>query len=130
MVMTGNRKLYRSRHGEFMGVCQGFADWRELPVGPIRLLVIVIALSTGIFPILTLYILAGIFMPLEPTDREFFSRDFEEDVRGRYRKNRHHTVHDIKEEFDNLKQKVSQMEDEVFDKEKEWDKKFHSTDKR
>jgi phage shock protein C len=126
--MGGTGRLYRSRHGEFMGVCQGLADWRELPVGPIRLLVIVLAFSTGIFPILILYILAGMFMPLEPTGRDFSSRDFDEDIRGSYRKNQHHTVHDIKDEFDNLKQKVSQMEDEVFDKEKEWDKKFHSSD--
>lgn len=109
-----------------MGVCQGIADWRELPVGPIRLLVIVLALSTGIFPILTLYIVAGIFMPLEPADGGFRHRDYD-DIRGRYRENRHHTVHDIKEEFENLKRKVSDMEDDVFDKEKEWDSKFHST---
>jgi phage shock protein C len=126
-MMTRTNRIYRSRHGELLGVCQGIADWRELPVGPIRLLIIVLAVSTGIFPILILYILAGIFMPLEPAHGGFKYKDYGEDIRGKYRENRHHTVHDVKEEFDNLKERVSKMEDDVFDKEKEWDSKFHSS---
>lgn len=123
-----DHRLYRSRHGELMGVCQGIADWRDLPAGPIRLLLIIIAVSTGIFPVLVIYILAGLFMPLEPTEAEYRDRHFKEDIKDRYREDRRHTVNDIKEEFDNLKEKVSHMEDDVFNKEREWDKKFHSSD--
>lgn len=111
-----------------LGVCQGLADWRELPVGPIRLLLIVIAVSTAIFPVLVIYIAVGILLPLEPAGRGFGSMDFEEDIKDRYRQNRHHTVHDIKTEFEDLKEKVSRMENDVFDKEKEWDDKFHSAE--
>jgi phage shock protein C len=123
----GDQKIYRSRHGELMGVCQGIADWRDLPVGPIRLLLIVLALSTAVVPVLILYIIAGMLMPLEPKGHTFSTRDFNDDIRGRYKENRHHTVHDIKEEFDDLKGRVSDMEDDVFNKEKEWDSKFHSS---
>lgn len=111
-----------------MGVCQGIADWRDLPVGPIRLLLIIIAVSTGVFPVLVIYILAGLIMPLEPTEREYRDRYSKDDIKDRYREDRRHTVNDIKEEFEDLKEKVSNMEDDVFNKEREWDKKFHSSD--
>ncbi len=118
-----------------LGVCQGIADWRDLPVGPIRLLFIIIAVSTAIFPALLVYIAAGFILPLAPTDSErrearggFWGRQSREDFKDSFKKDRHHTVNDIKEEFDDLKEKVSKMENDVFDKEKEWDSKFHSTD--
>jgi phage shock protein PspC (stress-responsive transcriptional regulator) len=44
------KKLYRSKHGEVFGVCQGIADWRDLPVGPVRLIVLLAIVFTGIFP--------------------------------------------------------------------------------
>ncbi|MDR1626496.1 MAG: PspC domain-containing protein, partial [Spirochaetia bacterium] len=31
-----NTKWYRSRHGIIFGVCQGFAEWKDLSVGMIR----------------------------------------------------------------------------------------------
>ncbi|MGM0431182.1 MAG: PspC domain-containing protein [Spirochaetota bacterium] len=124
--MTRTNRIYRSRHGELLGVCQGIADWRELPVGPIRLLLIILALSTAVVPILIIYVLAGILMPLEPAEGGFKAGEYDEDIRGKYRENRHHTVHDIKREFDDLKEKVTNMEDDVFDREKEWDNKFRS----
>ncbi len=133
--MPYGRKLYRSRHGELLGVCQGIADWRELPVGPIRLLVIIIAVSTAVVPVLAIYIAAGFLLPLEPTGQQrrearggFWGRQSREEFKDSFRKDRHHTVHDIKDEFEDLKEKVSKMEADVFDKEKEWDNKFHSSD--
>lgn len=125
--MTYSRRIYRSRHGELLGVCQGIADWRELPVGPIRLLMIIIAISTAVFPVLLIYIIAGILLPLEPEGSGFKNMNSKKDFKERYKSSKHHTVHDIKEEFDNLKERVSKMEDDVFDKEKEWDNKFHSS---
>lgn len=60
------RKLYRSRDGVLFGVCQGFADWRELPVGPVRLIVILIAMFTAVVPVLLIYFALAVFLPLEP----------------------------------------------------------------
>ncbi len=122
------KMFYRSRHGEILGVCQGLADWRELPVGPVRLLLIVIAVSTGIFPVLILYIIAGILLPLEPSHRDFSDMEHDEDIKDHYHRNQHHTVNDIKDKFDDLKERVSKMEDDVFDREKDWDQKFDSSE--
>ncbi len=121
---NGNR-LYRSRKGEVFGVCQGIADWKDLPVGPIRLAVILLALSTGFAPIIIIYLLAALVVPAEPEGR---FRDYEEDISSRYRETRSSTVNDLKREFDNLKRKVTGMEGKIFDeqqdKEKEWERRF------
>ena len=59
-------KLYRSRSGIIFGVCQGFADWRELPVGMVRLVFLLTLIFTGFFPVILIYFGLAIFLPLEP----------------------------------------------------------------
>lgn len=126
-------KLYRSRKGEIFGVCKGLSNWAELPVGPIRLAVILIAVFSGFVPVLVIYVLAALFLPVEPLYRSGFGKkgtadEFEEDFRKEYRDNRKRTVHDLKDEFEKLKRKVAGMEDDVLheqDKESDWDSRFN-----
>ncbi len=124
----GNR-LYRARKGEVFGVCQGIAQWRDLPVDPIRLAVILLAVFTGFVPVLVIYLLLALILPVEPEGRQ--SRRFydeEEDISSSHRKHRGRTMDDLKQEFENLKQKVSGMEGKVFDEEKDkeqqWEERF------
>jgi phage shock protein C len=131
MIMAVRGKLYRARNGEVFGVCKGLAKWAELSVGPIRLAVILLAVFTGFMPIIVIYLLAAIFLPVEPLYRSKFSDDddenYREDFKNEYRENRRRTVHDLKDEFDKLKQKVAGMEDDVLrgkDKESDWDNRF------
>lgn len=56
------RRLRRSRNGLLLGVCQGFADWLEIPTWPIRIAVIIAFIVSGFFPIGVLYLGAAIFM--------------------------------------------------------------------
>ena len=130
MAMRG--KLYRARNGEIFGVCKGIAKWAELPVGPVRLAVILLAVFSGFVPVLAIYVLAAIFLPVEPLYKSKFengfSEDFKDDFKKEYRENRKRTVHDIKDEFDKLKRKVAGMEDDVLhtqDKEEDWDTRFN-----
>lgn len=132
MIMASRGKLYRARNSEVFGVCKGVANWAELPVGPIRLGVILLAIFSGFFPVLAVYILLAIFLPVEPLYKSHFSdRDeegFKEDFKREYRENRKRTVHDIKDEFEKLKRKVAGMEDDILhdqDKEKDWDSRFN-----
>jgi phage shock protein C len=60
--------LYRSRHGLIFGVCQGIADWRELPVWVIRLGLIVLMILTAVVPFIVGYLVAGVVIPLEPPE--------------------------------------------------------------
>ena len=123
-------RLYRSRNGMMFGVCQGIAEWRDLPVGYIRLGVIIAFTMTGFFPVGLLYLAAGFFLPVEP--RQGKSDYYKRDARGRrdYRresrkdKSRGFSFDDIKEEFDDLSSRVNRMEDEVIDKEKDWENRF------
>ena len=78
-MMAGytRRGLYRSRKGEIFGVCQGIAEWRDLPVGPIRLAMILLAVFTGFAPMIIIYLLAALVLPLEPkgADRRYSGWD-------------------------------------------------------
>jgi len=49
------KRLYRSRKGQIFGVCQGIADWRDLPVDTLRVIVALAILVTGVFPGLVIY---------------------------------------------------------------------------
>ena len=130
--MAKRGKLYRARNGEIFGVCKGIAKWAELPVGSVQLAVILLAIFSGFVPVLSIYILAAIFLPVEPLYKskfeDGFSEDFREDFKKEYRENRKRTVHDLKDEFEKLKRKVAGMEDDVLhtqDKEEDWDNRFN-----
>lgn len=45
------KRLYRSRHGEMLGVCAGIAEWRDYPVDTIRLIFILVSVFTAIAPV-------------------------------------------------------------------------------
>ncbi len=109
-----SRRLYRSRNGMLLGICQGLADWKDMPVSVVRLIFIIICLATAVAPCVIIYLLAGFIIPLEP--------------RGGYRReSRRSTMDDIKDQFDDLKDRVNKMEDEATgDKENDWDRRFHN----
>ncbi|MDC7239769.1 MAG: PspC domain-containing protein [Spirochaetales bacterium] len=110
MMAERTRRLYRSRDGKVMGVCQGIADWMGVQAGYVRLVVVLAFLITGFFPVGVAYIAAGIFLPEEPAG---FG---EEPRRDRY--------DNIRRDFNDLKDKVKNMEERVFDKERDWDDRF------
>ena len=60
------KRLYRSRDGLLFGVCRGIAEWKDLPVGWVRFFTILAFMSTGFFPVGLIYLLAGLFLPIEP----------------------------------------------------------------
>lgn len=111
---SGSRKLYRSRRGVILGVCQGFADWAEISVGMVRLIAVIALLITGFFPVVLIYFLMGIFLPLDPGSRD------DGWTRG-YRRTGESSVDD---DLNDLKGRVNRMEDEEINKEREWDDKF------
>lgn len=116
------KRLYRSRRGKVFGVCQGIAEWRELPVDVLRTIVAVAILVTGIAPGIIIYALVALFLPLEPgygTYYEESEKNF--DQRHQQKQSRE----DLRETFERLKKKVQGMEEEIFDKERDWDQRFH-----
>lgn len=76
-------KLYRSRYGELLGVCQGLADWTGLPVRYIRVAAVLAAFLTRGWFVLV-YIAAAVFLPVrraEGYQSAGFKENFE-DLRG------------------------------------------------
>jgi len=106
--MTGDyserRKLHRSRNGEILGVCKGIAEWRDLPVGMVRLVFVLLVLFAGMS--IWVYFILALILPAEGEYRD-----------ERYRRRRTRPFSD--DDIDGVK-----MEDEEFDREKDWDDRF------
>ena len=118
-----HHKLYRSRNGKVFGVCQGIADWKDLPADTLRLIVGISILVTGIFPGILIYAIVALFLPIEPSSRtSYYQREEKEDYKDDPKDSLHET-------FEKLKRKVENMEESVFNKERDWDKRFHEENK-
>ena len=61
-----SRGLYRSRQGVIFGVCRGLADYFCFNVVWIRVILIIILIFSGLWPIVALYLLAALIIKPEP----------------------------------------------------------------
>lgn len=100
------RGLYRSRDGEIFGVCKGIAQWRDLPVGPIRLAVILLAVFTGFAPVIIIYLLAALVLPPEPKGSRFTNWDASF-RRGFEHSSKYSTQHDKEQDWEERFRKYS-----------------------
>jgi|SRR3989339_473263 phage shock protein C len=125
-MYMATKRLYRSRRGKIFGVCQGIADWRDLPVDILRAITAVSIIVTGIFPGIVIYALIALFLPLEPGyGTHYEESEHNQEERGPFNRTRE----DLRETFENLKRKVEGMEENIFDKERDWDQRFHGDQK-
>lgn len=60
------RRLYRSRDGQILGVCAGLGDYFRQDAVLIRLVWVVLTITTAVIPGLLAYGLAWLIMPAEP----------------------------------------------------------------
>ncbi len=124
-------RLCRSSNGKFMGVCAGLANWLRMDVDLVRLGFIIATFITG-GVVLFVYIGLGIFLPIDDCKE---SESIFDKVKGGFTSDRKRgsrryntsggvTARDVRDEFNNLKSRVGKMEDNVFNKEKDWDSRF------
>jgi len=116
------RRLYRAGEGraEVFGVCQGIADWKDLPVSPIRWIVVILAFCT--FSVVAIaYLILAIVVPVNPADKGVHATStvYEEDEEDER----------LRREYERLKKKVEDLESEAFDKERSWDDRFYGDQK-
>lgn len=102
MRYSKGRKFYRSRNGVIFGVCRGIAEWRDLPVDMVRIAFVVLNV-VGFLPF-WIYCILALILPAEPSDDQRYD--------------------DIKADFDDLKSRVGKMENDEFDRERDWEKRF------
>ncbi len=116
------RTLYRARDGKLMGVCKGLAQHFGMSVFWVRVLFVAAALFTGFWPVVGLYVLAGLVMKprpvLQPADAG------ERDFYGSYVSSRGEALRRLKEKFDRLEGRIRRMEDVVTRRDFDWDRRF------
>ncbi len=121
---NSGRGIYRSRDGVILGVCKGLADYYDLSVFWIRVVMVGVLLVSGFWPVLGIYFIAALFMkpePVQPLENE--------DEREFY----HSYVHSpssaaqrLKKKFQDLDRRIRRMEDTVTVRDYEWERKFNS----
>ncbi|MGN1164131.1 MAG: PspC domain-containing protein [Candidatus Ornithospirochaeta sp.] len=134
------KRWTRSPRGKVLGVATGLAEWRGFPEDITRLVVFLIFICTAFVPALIVYLLIAVILP-EQTQADIigsedtsYSSDYVYGKRN-YRSYRSSTGaedatfreksdSDLEKEYEELKKKVEKMENDVFDKEKEWDARF------
>lgn len=117
-------KLYRARDGRLLGVCKGLARYLDVPVTWVRLGVVLLAVFSGVWPVIGAYILAGFLLRPEPAlapgnddERDFYSRFAADKKSGR---------EELKRRFERLTRRIRRMEDVVTSKEYDWERRFRA----
>lgn len=119
-----NSTIYRSRDGVLLGVCQGIADYYQLPVFWVRLALVVVFLLSGFWPVIGIYVVAALLMkprPVKPIESEE-----EKEFYDSYVNSPRNAAQRLKRKFENLERRIRRMEDKVTGRDFEWERKFHS----
>ena len=113
--MRGRGRYGRFRQRIIFGVCRGLAEHFNFSVFWTRVLVLILFLFTGFWPVGVLYLLAGLLLQPEPviplenkSDEEFYHS---------YTRSRSSAIERIKSKFDNIDRRIQRMEDTVTSKE-------------
>jgi len=98
-----------------MGVCRGLAEHYDFSVFWMRMIVFILFLFTGFWPVGVLYIVAGLLLKLEPvipleneTDQEFYQS---------YTTSKSSAIQRIKRKFENIDRRIQRMEHTVTSRE-------------
>lgn len=114
--------LYRSRSGVIMGVCKGLAQYFDFSVTWIRLIAVALLLFTGFWPIVLLYLLAGLLMKPEPAIP--FAGDADREFYDSYAGSRAMALSRLKRKFENLDRRIRRMEDVVTSPDYDWKRRM------
>ena len=117
------RRWTRSPRGCILGVATGLAEWRGLPINLTRLLVLLLVCCTSFVPGLIIYLVVALLLP-EQTDDDIIREGYHRYSYYTSYRRREKEDDDLKRRYENLKRKVEGMENDLFDKEKEWDAHF------
>ena len=119
---VGTDKLYRSRNGWILGVCEGIAEWREISAGWIRFAVFVGIWMSGIWPGLAIYVVIAFIMKpapvIEPETND--EAEFYDDVAS----SRKRALQSLKRSFDSLDRRIRRLEHAVTSNEYDWQRRL------
>lgn len=102
-------RLYKNpRDGKIAGVCAGIADYFDIKVGVVRLLFVVGAILTGLWPLVIGYFIAA--MVLDPKPRDLYEDEREEQFWKQTRKSPDYTAAELRRRFRDIERRTSEME--------------------
>jgi phage shock protein C len=110
--------FYRSRNGIFMGVCRGFAEHFDISVFWTRMIVLILFLFTGFWPVGVMYIVAGLIFKVEPVVP--FHTEHDHEFYNSYTQSRESAIQRVKKKFENIERRIQRMEHTVTSKEFDW----------
>ena len=125
MTTSTKKGLYRSRDGVILGVCRGVADYFDIRVFWVRMIIVISLLLSGFWPILGIYLVAALLMKPEPA--QSFANDDERDFYDSYAHSPQSAAQRLKKKFNDLDRRIRRMEDSVTGRDHEWERKFNST---
>lgn len=118
------RKLHRSENRVVFGVCQGLADYFQLPVVWLRLGVLILGVIT--FPIVLIaYLILALLLKPKP-DAIDSEKHFEEDFYETDLSSRSLSLRRLKTKFDAIESRIRRMETYVTNKSYDWERRFRT----
>ncbi len=116
--------IYRSRNGVFLGVCKGIAEYFDFSVFWVRMVLVIVFIFSGFWPVIGVYLVAAFFMkpkPVKPIEseeeREFYDSYVHSPKTAAQR---------LRKKFEELERRIRGMEDKVTGREYEWERRFRS----
>ncbi len=122
-VTRRRQGLYRSRSGMIMGVCKGLSEYFGVSLKWVRILSVVALMTTGFWPAVCIYLLAGFFMKPEPILP--LETELEEEFYNSYAASRAMALRRLKSDFDHLDHRIQRMEGIVTAKEFGWEQRLN-----
>ena len=119
---NSTNRIYRSRSGMILGVCKGIGIHFDISVFWLRFSTILLALLTGIWPIIFIYIIAALIMKPEPIVP--FENDAESEFYDSYTSSPNIGLKRLKREFDDIDRRIRRMEDIVTSKDFSWESRM------
>jgi phage shock protein C len=118
------KHLYRSRQGMIFGVCRGLADYSELSVFWIRVILVGLTLLSWILPFVILYMVAAFLMKPEPNLDEKAQKEWREYTS--YACDQSAALARLKRELDDLEHQTLRLDRLTHARQFDWEQRLKS----
>ena len=117
------RGLYRSRDGMILGVCKGIANHLDISAFWLRVIAVMLLFTTGLWPIVGVYLLAAVFMKPEPVLP--LETEGEAEFYNSFTTSRQLALRRLKRTFDRLNRRIQRMESIVTARDYDWERRLN-----
>ncbi len=117
-------RIYRSRRGVILGVCRGLAEYLDVRVLWVRVIAVVLLISTGFWPFAGLYLLAALVLKPEPMLP--LQTEGEQEFYNSYAHSRTAGLNRLRRTFDQLDRRIRRMENMVTNREYDWERRLRT----